>query len=477
MRSWGAAVLFFVALMDCGSLAPPENQGSMSLSGVTPRDSSRVNRHSDSIFIVVDYNLGLGNSLAVIGLEFVCTPGSAGFLYIVDTLRQTSGTYRFGFVFDDFSMTCNYNGIKDFLVIRPEIVFHQSVATVKTLSTAELHYFADTLDHITPAGVIIGALPKQMLIHPSKPYVYLTEGNYAAPDSIVMIDYDHDSIVKRIAVDGDVGYGALGNNGNGFELYLPATKCCSTFVSSGGTNVDWTYGGILVCDAEDLSMKKRIDMGGGTITSCVSSNTGFLFISSDFSLLWPFGVYSFLADGFIPYKASGYGYPNSNCRLAEGPSGLDLIAVTFGLIPAAMQYVHFTTACDTLTTDDCRYHGDYPLAGDLLKVCGAKGYLITSTSGVVYTADAQMLYKGTLGYNDFYDFAFSASGDTILAASRNSRQIYRYSYPGLLRIDSLQTAGYPFKMERAGNRLIIISQTARISSAPTPVTFLEKLEL
>ncbi|WP_010663745.1 hypothetical protein [Marinilabilia salmonicolor] len=78
-------------------------------------------------------------------------------------------------------------------------------------------------------------------------------------------------------------------------------------------------------------------------------------------------------------------------------------------------------------------HGDYPLKADIFKIAPSNNYLVTSSSGAVYSADVSMNYIGSLpcGSDSFSDVEFSSGGNIIYAGVKTMRAIYMFDYESL----------------------------------------------
>lgn len=263
--------------------------------------------------------------------------------------------------------------------------------------------------------------------------IYLRSGN-----EIISIDINNLSIKNSRSFNGTIGYFHIGNNGFGDELYIP---------NSDG----WLY----IYDLSSFELKESINVG--VPVDCVISNgTGLLYTSVSPSPWWedPLRVFNRASLSFV----DGGGDFNDT-RLKLLPSGNEIIEISTSISPIDMDYYRFDASGNFVEHTDDKYHGDHSLDPDIFKIAPSNNYLITSSEGTVYKADASMNYVGSLprGSDFFSDFEFNATGTSIYAGLLAKKEISIYNQQNLNKTGKIETKGYPFLLFRKANQLIVLS--------------------
>ena len=280
----------------------------------------------------------------------------------------------------------------------------------------------------------------EVLINTEKDFAYLYNFSSGA---ISLFDYNTGVEIVKTSLNTRIGYCALGNFDNGIknELLVP-------------TGDGWVY----ILDAESLSTKDKVYIGGEAVTSVLSINEK-LFVSSSDRSYGGFYDNSLKVYDRRTKKVISRTGDNNNTRLVylEG-SNTELLDITTNLIPVDLNYYKFNSDGTLLTHLEDRYHGDYPLDPSLVKCFPDGSRIITGSSGTIYTKG--MIYERSLAsvYSNMYsDFEFNKEGTLIYAANKSQKKIDVINYPSLTVSKNNSTTFNPFRIFRDGNQLICIA--------------------
>jgi hypothetical protein len=142
------------------------------------------------------------------------------------------------------------------------------------------------------------------------------------------------------------------------------------------------------------------------------------------------------------------------------PGNTEIIEITTRISPTDMDYYRFDTEGNIVESKYDKYHGDYRLDPYTFKVAPANNYLVTSSSGAIYSADSEMDYKGLLLDDQpgkFSDFAFSDDGSQIYAGVSLSKSIFVYDSTTMTKTREIDTRGYPMFLMKGANGFIVLS--------------------
>jgi hypothetical protein len=280
----------------------------------------------------------------------------------------------------------------------------------------------------------------QAEISPNSDHIYLRTSDH----HIVVFDYIKKEVVRDQAFDTSIGYFSIGSNGFGEELYIPRSD-----------------GWLDIYSMSSFELNGRISVGI-PVECAISDNAGVIYLSVKPSPWWEQPLRSYSRDGLSFLGGTG---DFDDCRLRLLPDGNSIIEITTTIGPTDMDYYNFSAGVPVSHSDDL-YHGDHPLSPDIFRVSPAQGYLITASEGSVYSAAADMTYKGSLlrGNDTFSDFDFSQDGSDIYAAVGNRRVLKVYDYPGLTSDKEIALGGYPGFVFRKGNQLIIVGSNEPIEA-------------
>lgn len=313
---------------------------------------------------------------------------------------------------------------------------YQACYTVRVTNTYNRSRFSNYISVDNPCGVVFNFVPNDMLLHPSGQYIYLVS---KSTQKIVKYDFENDTVVKEITLQGTVGYCDIGDNGYGVELYVPATN-----------------GRIYVYNADDLSLSATITTDLST-ASVVIDGKGHVIASVAPSPWWEQPVRTFSRANGMYIDGYESGGVNENDRLRRIPGTSEIISISTSVSPVDMEYFLIADDGTIQAHHDDKYHGDYPLHPGIFRISDDGSYIITSYNGSVYLANSNMAYQGNLqnGGLSYIDFAFSADGKTIYAATGNRKSIQIGHYPSLIRDNEIMLKGYPRFLVRDDNRLIV----------------------
>lgn len=300
-----------------------------------------------------------------------------------------------------------------------------------------------------PGGKIINFLPYDAILHPDEPWIYILGQNYDASDTLVVVDYLDMEVVSSTSIGGDVGYMDIGDNGSGYELYLPMKS----------------EGWIKIYDDQTLSNIDNINTGD-YCSSVIIDGRGHIFAAVSPSIWWDYPIRSYDRSTGLIIDSTGDSGSFSGSRIRMLPGALEIIEISIGVSPVDMDYYSINSDGYFLNHNDDDYHGDHPLYHEIFRISSDGAYLVTSSEGAVYTADSNMTYLGQLPRGDieFSDFAFNSNSNTIYGSSDDSTIIKMYTYPGLAAESQIHTRGYSYMLFRAADTLLVSLSRPDINS-------------
>lgn len=298
--------------------------------------------------------------------------------------------------------------------------------------------YVRTSDEVRTIGQsTFGLQVHQAVIHDSQPLIYVRTDN-----KIIQIDYQSLSIVAEKTFENEVNRFEIGDNGFGKEVYVPSDN-----------------GNLYILNASNLQLKETINPAR-RVTSVVTDNNGLIYCSVD-----PF---SFREDPIRVFKRSDLSFvseagDNDRAMLRMLPSNNEIIEITTRISPTDMDYHKFDVDGNLLESKSDKYHGDYRIDPYTFKIVPANNYLITSSSGAIYSADPKMDYKGILLDDQpgkFADFDFSDDGAKIYAGVSLSKSVFVYDSASLAKTNEISTRGYPMFIMKKENKLIVFCTIA-----------------
>ncbi len=286
-----------------------------------------------------------------------------------------------------------------------------------------------------PDGHLFNFIPSDFLKHPTEKIIYLVD---KGGQKLIKFNYELMQVSDEVNLQGTVGYCDIGDNGFGYEIYIPG-------------NDGWIY----VYNAADLSLVTSILTGLPT-ASCVVNGLGHVIASVQPSPWWEQPVRTYSRATGINLDGNG-DFERDRLRMIPGKN--ELISISTTVSPVDMEYFRLDENGMIVLHQDDQYHGDYPLNPNIFRISDNGEYAITASEGAVYLANSSMEYKGQLqhGTLSFSDFAFSDDGSVIYAGTSNRKSVQIGHYPSLIRDDEILTKGFPKFVLRDGQRLILLS--------------------
>jgi len=417
-------------------------------------NTDRLSENDHVITLSATNDLGISNSASVsistkyphiTQLNITENPNNSNTLSWVhaDTDISTYELYRYSNIDSQPNLiatfnaqTTNYND--------SDIPFGDSVYYyLRAINTSD--YSRDS-NIVSSAGIPVFYMQTSYVeIDPTQPILYLKVND----NKIVGLNYETSNVQVQSTFPGIIGYFHVADNGFGKELYVP---------SSDG----WVY----IYNTDNFTLKESINVGV-PVTCIISDHSGLLFMSTRPSPWWeePLKVYN---RGSLQYIDGNGDF--DGCRLALLPSNNEIIEITTTVGPIDMDYYKLNASGNIILHKDDKYHGDHPLDPDIYKIAPANNFLVTAKEGAVYTADQNMDYIGMLprGTAEFTDFEFNANASLVYAGLNGEKKIHVFNSSTLLKIDEKNTKGYPYKIFRKGNELIILSSPSPFGYYNTP---------
>ena len=287
-----------------------------------------------------------------------------------------------------------------------------------------------------PAGKIYYDLPKFAVHHPSEPVVFIYD---EFSNKLKAINYETQTEINSVALQGSIGRFAVGDNGYGLEVYVPNNS-----------------GFIHIYNANTFDLVYSINTG--LPTECVvTNNKGYIVASVEPSPWWEQPVRTYSRATGINISGNG-DFEGDYLRFV--PNSNNIVSISRQVIPVDMEYFELDDEGKILKHYDDSYHGDHPLDPNIFRISLNGEFTVTSTYGAVYSATSSMIYKGMIdrGTLTFSDFAFNEEGTIIYAGTSNRKSIQIIKYPELTRSDEILLKGYPKFLFNYGDEIISISK-------------------
>lgn len=292
-----------------------------------------------------------------------------------------------------------------------------------------------------PAGLFFEYTPKDVAIHPTKPWLYLSQQDKGI---VVVYDYEKSQVVTEVATPRHSGYLLVANNGNGLNLYIPSYN-----------------NSLNIFDANTFELKKSL-LTTAPATDVAVSGTGDVFVTQNNQ--WTNPIVSFNEEtGLINEGTNSYSCIYGGARLRKLPNQNTLMAISTSISPTDMDLIFYDSQGKLTSCKEDSQHGDFPLDPNIFCVSPKGNYVLTSSSGAAYLANESMKYLGSVRGNDvlnYSDFAFNADGSVFYGATSNRQSIQIGKYPELTRINEILCKGFPYKIFVKGNNIVSLSRTA-----------------
>jgi len=274
---------------------------------------------------------------------------------------------------------------------------------------------------VEPAGKIYYYSAVDAVHHPTEPIIYIVD---KASEKLRAINYITQTEINNINLQGSIGKIDIGDNGFGMEIYVP------------------NYSGFIhVYNASNLNLVTSINTG--LQTNCVVTNGhGYVVASLSPSPWWEQPVRTYSRSTGINISGNG-GFAGDFMRYI--PNTDKIISISTSVSPTDMEYFELDNTGKILLHQDDTYHGDHPLDANIFRISTNGEYVVTSSTGAVYSATKSMIYKGMIDRGALYfsDFVFSKDGNTIYAGTSNRTSLQIVKYPELTRKDEILIKGYP----------------------------------
>lgn len=309
---------------------------------------------------------------------------------------------------------------------------------IRIVNTEEQDRNSNKIAVDEPAGKIYYYSPIDALHHPSVPIIYVIDN---ASQKLIAINYETQTEFSSETLTGQSGKMDIGDNGFGLEIYVPNDK-----------------GQINIYDAATLNFVTTIKTD--LATRCVVTNShGYLVATLIPSPWWEQPVRTYSRETGINISGNpGNSFEGSRLRFI--PNSDNIIAITTSVSPIDMDFIEINNDGNILSLIDDKYHGDHRLDPYIFRISPDGEYLVTSSSGAVYTASNSMLFKGEIDKGSLYfsDFVFSNDAKIIYAGTSNRTSIQIIKYPGLTRNDEILLKGYPEFLFHYKDEIVSISK-------------------
>lgn len=301
------------------------------------------------------------------------------------------------------------------------------------------------------ANAILQGTPFDVLISKQLKQLFVVE-----EQKISAVDYNGRILnVKEFPVS--LGFCALGSFEGVEELYVP--------VKDGWLNI---------YNAETLTLKDRIYVGGNAVWSVVAAK-GKLYVSSTDRVFGAYSSHIKVYDRATKEVVSRTGYYEQTRLMLLDSDAVEMVDVIYLWARPTISYYKFSDDGTPLNDTPSPYSPPYTISPYIIKPFPGGQKIITSASGVIINKSLD--FEGYLKENGSYsDFEFNTDGSVIYTAYATERKIDRVSYPSLATIGSYNTNHLPYKIFRDGNALVVVSKYANTGAQPTYL-FVEKINL
>lgn len=291
-----------------------------------------------------------------------------------------------------------------------------------------------------PGGAILLYTPKDVVIHPTKPWVYLSRTDKGI---VTVYDYENSKIITEISAPSLSGFLLVANNGNGINLYVPATN--ST---------------LYIYDASTFELKQTLQTLSPATDVAVNGN-GVVFATVNNQWTNPIGSY-IEKTGIALGGQLNYSCIYGGARLRKIPGQNTLMSISTQISPTDMVLLYYDAQGKLTTCKSDTQHGAYPLDASIFSMSPLGNYVLTASNGSAYLTDETMKYLGVIkngGTVTYSDFAFNSDGSIFYGGTSNRQSIQIGKYPELARTGELLCKGYPYKIFVKGNSIISVSKT------------------
>jgi hypothetical protein len=238
-------------------------------------------------------------------------------------------------------------------------------------------------------------------------------------------------ITHSLEVGQNIGFCSFGTYQGRQELYVP---CADSR--------------ILIYDAATLTKIDELNTSMGPLTDVLASNNQ-LFVSSTYYAGSALQSFSRATKTRISFAGS---LAWSNMRLKKVPgTATELIGIGLGIAPVDQDYYRFSAAGYYVSFSDDKYHGDYPLDGELFEFSPAGDQYISGSWGALY--DRYMTHLTNLprsGNYDFISYGFDPAA-RVVHAGTSAKTIETISLNDYRRVRTQKTRLYPIRLFPDGN--------------------------
>lgn len=310
---------------------------------------------------------------------------------------------------------------------------------IRTLNTSGFSSMSDTLIVRSPVGSTFHAEIRDVASHPDHPFVYAIAQSYGSGTSarphLLMIHLDSETMIRQVEIAYQPGFADLRDNGDGMRLYVA------------GTNDERIH----VYD-ESLSEVSTIATGV-PVASVTTNGAGVAFVGVRPSPWWngPLRSYNLHTGEEI---GRGGNHPGPRVRLSA--DGRQMIEITTDFSPPNMAYHEVGLDGTFVRSVEDSQHGSHPLHTAPFERSPDDRYVVTSNEGAVYTADAEMTYKGRLRDDGSLTSLAFGSGGALYAGSVDG-WIREYSVATRTEARRYASRGVPRFIFRRGNTLYALS--------------------
>ncbi len=323
----------------------------------------------------------------------------------------------------------DYKVIKDRHItsfIDSSTTFSSQIAyRIQTKNTGTFYTsYSNEIDIEHPNGNTMYLDFRNLLIHPSKPYLYLFENyNEISSSKIFMYNFMTGEYITEISTVSDHGLASIAETNRGVEIVVPSTE-----------------GEALIYD-ENLSLKKTFNISNDAWCSLITEN-GYIYISHNDLTKSYNGDTGLIVDStnVRPY----------HFQELKGKNAL------FGYDGPSLIYFNIDNQGQILSHTGSPAH-NY-LYEYVWSVSPSELYAILGSSGEIYHTDQSLSYICTIPGGGKRDAVFNDTDDTIYVAASGQKAVMVYAYPSFILLKEIRTKGYPFKLFLRDGQLVTVSQ-------------------
>lgn len=280
-----------------------------------------------------------------------------------------------------------------------------------------------------PEIKLLGIKPVDAIMDSELGNIYIFDLN----GGIHLYNIAQNKITLSISSNAKLGFADLGTYNGKKELYVPR-------------NDGWVY----VYDANNLNLIDQISFKS-EIESVVYHNNVLYGATKDISNK---SIKTVSRSTKQIISESGF-YQSGRLKRLNNTQ-VKFFWISSGISPTDLGLFNFDANGNLIDKMSDSYHGDYPLNHRIFESFPDGKRMITSNTGTIYDDKLKVVSGLPKGNSELTSFSFDSN---YIIAGTMSKTIDFYDINSYLRIKSINTIRYPFRVFSYGNKIISLSST------------------